>query len=55
MCVAARAATKVKPALVNAAHAFYHDGGVCDECPDYNIAQCTKVLYRTSESSLLLR
>ena len=29
-----RAAPKVKPALVHAVHAFYHDGDLGDECPD---------------------
>ena len=36
-----RAATKAKPAIVNAVHAFYHGKDLGTECPDYNITQHT--------------
>ena len=36
-----RAATKAKPAIVNAAHAFYHGEDLGTECPDHNITKHT--------------
>jgi len=44
----ARAATKVKPTVANAVHAFYHGEGIDTECPDYNITQHTRYKYWTS-------
>ena len=37
--VKVRAATRAKPALVNAMHAFYHGEDVGIEHPDHNITQ----------------
>ena len=36
-----RAATKVQPIAVNAAHASFYGEGIDTECPDYNITQHT--------------